>query len=67
MLVVPFCFTTIFYWMTNLNNDFTRFMICNAIIVGVAQISAAYSEYLINFNFILIRNQKYYIKVNLYP
>jgi hypothetical protein len=53
--------------MTNLNNDFTRFMICNAIIVGVAQISAAYSEYLINFNFILIRNQKYYIKVNLYP
>ena len=43
MLVVPFCFTSIFYWMTNLNNDFTRFMICNAIVIGVAQISAAYS------------------------
>ena len=46
MFLVPFGFTTIFYWMTNLNNDFNRFMICCAIVIGVAQISAAYSQFI---------------------
>jgi hypothetical protein len=46
ILVLPFVFITIVYWMANLNNEIDRFLICAAAIVFVANVSVSFGEFL---------------------
>jgi hypothetical protein len=43
-IIQPIFFTIIFYWMTNLNNDMSRFFTCMLIVILVTQVVLAYSQ-----------------------
>nr|UOU03362.1 ATP-binding cassette subfamily G-like 11-2 [Brachionus rubens] len=45
-VLLPLMFTTLFYWMSNLNDDVTKFFICCAITVAVAQAALAYGQFI---------------------
>ncbi len=42
--LIPFMFVVIIYWMSNLNNDGGRFLICCLIIILVANCSVSFGE-----------------------
>lgn len=43
---MPLLFTSIFYWMTNLNSDLYVFLLCGGIIVAVAQTAVGYGQFI---------------------
>lgn len=45
-IVLPFIFTTICYWMADLNNDLSRFLICAAMLILVAQTAVSFGTFL---------------------
>ncbi len=42
---MPFIFASIVYWMSNLNNEIDRYLICAATIVLVANVTTSFGDF----------------------
>ncbi len=41
---MPFIFTTVIYWMCNLNNDPLRYLVCCLTVILVANVTTAFAS-----------------------